>query len=161
MVGLLYALPTTQLWNRLSLEGRIIENDEYEYSGDQCTAGLNFNTNRLREEILNDYLIILKRIYEPSAYFGRVRSLGRMLNRKHRYQMKKGDLRSFIRLIFRIHRTGTGASFNFWRTLIDCALHNPKALPYIVMINALYLHLGPFSKRVINEIERKISVIRK
>ena len=34
---------------------------------------------------------------------------------------------------------------------------NPGALRYIVMLMALYLHFGPFSKRVISEIDRRIA----
>jgi hypothetical protein len=34
---------------------------------------------------------------------------------------------------------------------------NPGALRYIVMLMALYLHLGPFSKHVIGEIDRRIT----
>ena len=43
--------------------------------------------------------------------------------------------------------------------LLDCALHNPRALPYVVMTSALYLHLGPFSRQVIAEIDREIADI--
>ncbi|WP_152334408.1 DUF4070 domain-containing protein, partial [Novacetimonas hansenii] len=57
----------------------------------------------------------------------------------------------------RIHRAGPGTAGQFWRMLIDCALHNPKAVPYVIMTSALYLHLGPFSRQVIEEIDREIA----
>jgi hypothetical protein len=79
-----------------------------------------------------------------------------MLKRKHTHRMIKGDLRSFFRLLFRIHRSGPGSAGQFWRMLADCALHNPKALPYVVMTSALYLHLGPFARQVVGEIDREI-----
>ncbi|QOF96193.1 B12-binding domain-containing radical SAM protein [Novacetimonas hansenii] len=157
MVGLLYALPTTQLTRRLLAEGRLFPADDQTQSGDQCTAGLNFETKRPRRDVLNDYRTVLKAIYDPVAYFGRVRRLGRMLKRERAHRMIKGDLRSFARLILRIHRAGPGTAGQFWRMLIDCALHNPKAVPYVIMTSALYLHLGPFSRQVIAEIDREIA----
>ena len=159
MVGLLYALPTTQLTRRLLAEGRLYSGSEQTQSGDQCTAGLNFETKRPRRDILSDYRTVLDAIYNPIAYFGRVRRLGRMLRRQHAHKMIKGDLRSFVRLLFRIHRAGPGAARQFWHMLLDCALHNPKALPYVVMVSALYLHLGPFSRQVIDEIDREIGEV--
>ncbi|KAA8431219.1 DUF4070 domain-containing protein, partial [Acetobacter sp. DmW_125123] len=123
---------------------------------DQCTAGLNFETNRPRRDVLNDYRTVLAEIYNPVAYFGRVRRMGRMLKRERAHKMIRGDLRSFARLLFRIHRAGPGTAKQFWRMMIDCALHNPKAIPYVVMTSALYLHLGPFSRQVVREIDREI-----
>ncbi|NHN88625.1 B12-binding domain-containing radical SAM protein [Acetobacter conturbans] len=159
MVGLLYALPTTQLTRRLLAEGRLFSGEDQTQSGDQCTAGLNFETKRPRSDILRDYRNILDSIYNPVAYFGRVRRLGRMLKRERTHRMIRGDLRSFVRLLFRIHRARPGAGKQFGRMLLDCALHNPKALPYVVMVSALYLHLGPFAQQVIGEIDREIEDI--
>lgn len=159
MVGLLYALPTTQLTRRLLEEGRLFADNGQTESGDQCTAGLNFETARPRRDMLDDYRTVLRTIYEPAAYFGRVRRLGRLLKRKRGHRMIKGDLRSFGRLLFRIRRAGPGTAGQFWRTLVDCASHNPKALPYVVMTSALYLHLGPFARELIVEIDREIASI--
>ncbi|NHO34161.1 B12-binding domain-containing radical SAM protein [Acetobacter fallax] len=156
MVGLLYALPTTQLTRRLLAEGRLFSDDDQPQSGDQCTGGLNFETKRPRRDVLNDYRTVLSTIYDPVTYFGRVRRLGRLLHRKRGHRMIRGDLRSFVRLLFRIRSAGPGSARQFWRTLLDCGLHNPKALPYVVMTSALYLHLGPFARQVIDEIDREI-----
>ena len=82
MAGLLYALPTTQLTRRLEREGRLHAGSDlpnFEH-GDQCTAGLNFETARPRRDILVDYATVLERIYDPAAYFGRVRNVGRALD---------------------------------------------------------------------------------
>src|SRR3954453_17545264 len=66
MVGLLYALPTTQLTRRLEREGRLFEAvalADADGLGDQCTAGLNFAASRSRRSILDDYRTVLDRIY--------------------------------------------------------------------------------------------------
>ena len=56
MVGLLFALPNTQLQRRLAREGRLSDGFQVapDDAGDQCTGGLNFITTRPRAEILRD-----------------------------------------------------------------------------------------------------------
>jgi radical SAM superfamily enzyme YgiQ (UPF0313 family) len=156
MVGLLYALPNTQLTRRLLGEGRLHSGGESTQAGDQCTAGLNFETGRPRRDVLRDYKAVLEAIYDPVAYFGRVRRVGRMLKRRRSHRMVLGDLRSFARLLWRIAGAGPGVRRQFWNTMLDGIIHNPTALPYLIMIIALYLHLGPFARQVISEIDRQI-----
>jgi len=57
----------------------------------------------------------------------------------------------------KIWRPLRGVREPFWKTFVEVAKTNPGALRYIVMLMALYLHLGPFSKRVISKIDRRIS----
>jgi hypothetical protein len=47
----------------------------------------------------------------------------------------------------------------FHRTFTQCISTNPRAARWIVALMALYLHLGPFSRYVIQEIEDKIEEI--
>lgn len=47
----------------------------------------------------------------------------------------------------------------FWKTLVDCLTHNRRALPYVMMMVALYLHLGPFSRHVIAQVQRQIDTL--
>src|ERR1700691_6147889 len=69
MVGLLYAPPHTQLTRRLAREGRLhVDHDSAPASkGDQCTAGVNYETKRSRLEILRDYREILEKVYDPDG----------------------------------------------------------------------------------------------
>src|SRR5215813_9069682 len=57
MVGLLTALPNTQLSRRLAKEGRLLPLAKD--AGDQCTAGLNFVTLRNRRDVLADFRAVL------------------------------------------------------------------------------------------------------
>ena len=77
MVGLLYALPNTQLTRRLAKEGRLhVGHDASpEGKGDQCTAGVNYETKRPRVEVLRDYRKVLDEIYDPDAFCGRLERL--------------------------------------------------------------------------------------
>ena len=91
MVGLLYALPHTQLGRRLEKEGRLFPHPERKdlKTADQCTMGLNFKTLRPRHEVLADYARVLQRIYDPPAYAGRLRRLAKMLNNSGRKQQTR------------------------------------------------------------------------
>jgi hypothetical protein len=60
IVGLLFALPGTQLTRRLEKEGRLHANDDVFRPGDQCTQGLNFETARPLRDVLLDYKSILE-----------------------------------------------------------------------------------------------------
>ncbi len=164
MVGLLYALPNTQLTRRLDREGRLTLPDDADRSqglGDQCTAGLNFVTSRPRRAILSDYKTVLEAVYAPSAFFGRVRRVGRMLDCTHRRlelprSMEWQELKSSWRLFWQMTVAKGGVRREFWKTVLDCLVHNRQALPYVLMMMALYLHLGPFSRHVIAQLQRQI-----
>jgi len=164
MVGLLYALPGTQLTRRLAAEGRLHKGHDLmkvEQSGDQCTLGCNFETKRPLRDILADYRAVLEHVFSPSAYAGRLTRLAVMLDRSdRRRELPDGDVRKRLGGIEGVHkimRALPEVREPFWKTFVEVAKTNPGALRYIVMLMALYMHLGPFSKRVISEIDRRIS----
>ena len=85
MVGLLSALPNTQLTRRLTKERRLIDanhrwidnpNASYELrsneSKDQTASGLNFVTMRDRVEIYRELRSIVQSVYSPEAFMTRV-----------------------------------------------------------------------------------------
>ena len=45
----------------------------------------------------------------------------------------------------------------FWPAFKRCVSSNPQSARWIVALTALYLHLGPFSRFVIGQIEKKIA----
>jgi len=111
-------------------------------------------TKRSRRDVLADYRAVLAAVYSPAAYFGRVRRVGRMLRRgKRRFNTPPPhalrDLCSLVRLVWRLPGAGPGTARQFWKTMLDCAIHNPRALRLLVMLSALDLHHGPFSRQVI------------
>jgi radical SAM superfamily enzyme YgiQ (UPF0313 family) len=167
MVGLLYALPNTQLTRRLEREGRLYPEPAVIPKGnvDQCTHGLNFDTLRPKQEILLDYKRVLEKIYEPTAFAGRLRRLADLLdnsNRKHRtradYARHKLGPSEMLRRII----TGLPEPRDmFWKTLTECVSVNPRSARWLVALMALYLHLGPFSRYVIQQIEQKVEEIER
>ncbi len=161
MVGLLYALPNTQLTRRLALAGRL--HDHHDVASpelsDQCTATLNFDTLRPLPEILRDYRRILERVYDPSAFAGRLERLSDMLDRSDRPGMPEGDkrLKASLGMVHEIISRMPEARQPFWQTFVKCGKANPSALRYIVMLMAFYLHLGPFARKVIAAIDVRLA----
>jgi len=165
MVGLLYALPNTQLTRRLAREGRLHALPELVPAGhgDQCTNGLNFDTLRPRHEILEDYKQVLDKIYDPVAFAGRLRRLSDMLDNSGRKgQMRTTDARRKFNSAGMLHRLMAAVPEPrdlFWETFSHCLKTNPRSARWIIGQMAFYLHLGPFSRFVIQEIEHKINQI--
>jgi len=164
MVGLLYALPNTQLTRRLDKEGRLHPDPERpDLSADQCTMGLNFETLRPRQEILADYNRILDRIYDPVAFAGRLQHLSRMLNNSGRKQRTRAEYSRHrfgnLTVLRRILASLPEPRDLFHRALTECIAHNPDSIEYIVLLMAFYLHVGPFSREVIGRIENMMAAL--
>jgi hypothetical protein len=45
------------------------------------------------------------------------------------------------------------------RTWASCARRNPDALMYVARLMGVYLHLGPYSRQVIGQLERHIAAL--
>src|SRR5262245_9915626 len=160
MVGLLYALPLTQLTRRLAREGRLHPDRHISGSADQCTQGLNFDTLRPRQDILMDYKRVLERVYDPVAYAGRLRRLTSLLDNSGRPRQRRArnPWRGFsaAEMLVRIVSNLPEPRDVFSQTFSDCVSANPRSARYIVALMAYYIHLGPFSRYVIQQIEKKI-----
>jgi radical SAM superfamily enzyme YgiQ (UPF0313 family) len=179
MVGLLYALPNTQLTRRLAREGRLFPPDytmrtlaKDGVGGDQSTSGLNFETARPRRDILTDYRTILARIYRPTTYYGRVRTVARLLDRPvldrsastdipppRVFGIPRRDFALLWRLVRRIAIQQPAALWPFCKVFFECARKNPRALDYVGILAAFYLHLRPFSLLVVSLVDRQIAEI--
>jgi radical SAM superfamily enzyme YgiQ (UPF0313 family) len=67
MVGLLNALPDTQLWRRLEREGRLLA----ESNGNNTDCSLNFIPRMDATRLVEGYKTILRTIYSPGEYYQR------------------------------------------------------------------------------------------
>ena len=168
MVGLLYALPNTQLTRRLLAEGRLFapetSQEDGEVAGDQCTAGLNFITRRPRRDALDDYRAVLRDIYPAEAFFGRVRRVGERLKRPKLPLI--ATLAAALRELGKLAKLMNGVLLHrpdMRREVIAMLLHvgfrNPAALTSVLRLTALYVHLGPFSRYVVGKIDEQVTAI--
>jgi hypothetical protein len=177
-LGLLFALPGTQLTRRLVREHRLFSVSYQQRRvaevgvGDQCVSGLNFETKRPRRDILVDYRRVLDRIYSPDAFFGRVGNVAMMLRRpvldrsndrdpppKLMFGVPRRDLLMLWRIVWRLAVRQPHAFWPFLKLFHRCMTTAPHALPAVGMLTAFYLHVGPFSRFVISAIDRQIAEI--
>lgn len=100
MVGLLNALPDTQLWRRLEKEGRLLK----ESSGNNTDCSLNFVPRMDSTKLIEGYKQILRTIYQPSKYYQRALvclERVRQETSEHRYNKIK-EAASLVRLILKL-----------------------------------------------------------
>jgi radical SAM superfamily enzyme YgiQ (UPF0313 family) len=166
MVGLLYALPNTQLTRRLAREGRLHDGHDVmqeDRVGDQCMIGINYEPARPLRDILGDYKRILERVYEPTAYARRVERLISRLDFNNRPTELAADDRRRRVMSFETARRVIdrlpGGSDVFGKVFINCMRTNPDAAHELVWLLAVYAHLGPFSCVIIGELKRRMAEI--
>jgi len=165
MVGLLHALPGTQLTRRLTREGRLFAGNRTwtrtaRRADWYAEGGLNFDTARPRRDILADYVQVLERIYHPDAYFARVKHVGRHLRLpppEGFLPLTPGELFMALGLSWYLLRQQPRLIGRFWATARDCFVHNPAALKSVLMLMALYIHLGPFAATVAQALKTQIA----
>jgi hypothetical protein len=165
MIGLLYALPNTQLTRRLTKEGRLYAGHDLglvdsKRGGDQCSDGLNFDTRRPRQEILADFANVLEQVYAPKAYFARVREVGRCLRMADRG--RPPSTQDYFRLaqtLWRISLKQPRIIPQVFLNLRDCLKTNPGALQSVMAMTVMYLHLGPFAYWLLGMVREQIAEI--
>jgi radical SAM superfamily enzyme YgiQ (UPF0313 family) len=167
MVGLLLAVPNTQMTRRLKAEGRLDEDFETptDTTGDQCVSGLNFTTIRPRLDILRDYGMIVKEILKPKNYFNRVLRSSLMLRTHKRRQHFNPwtiykDLKGLLSLTAQMMaKPSTG--YHFWRVLVLMLWKNPQAFRDALSLMALYLHFQNFRDVILQRLETDVKKIER
>lgn len=165
MVGLLYALPNTQLTRRLAKEGRLHPGHDVAptIGADQCTSGINFDPLRPLRDILTDYKRVLEHVYSPAAYARRIDRLMTLLDRsRQRHELAEGDIRARVGAMETVHRVVTAipeARGPLWQTFMNCAKRDTSSARIAVQMIAAYAHLGPFSRKVIDAIDARLAAL--
>lgn len=165
MIGKLYALPNTQLTNRLKREGRLFKEGFRLYDMteiDQTSSGLNFITAKSRLEILDNFVQIIKYIYNPQNYYKRVTYT--CLNLKPTNKYKPGIIKTlkmasvFIKLCSKVgFNRVTG--WLYWKTFFTILIKNPKAIEAAVNLAAMFIHFYKQSKFIIDITNKEIKYI--
>ncbi|MEZ5344240.1 MAG: DUF4070 domain-containing protein [Pyrinomonadaceae bacterium] len=141
MVGMLTALPDTQLWRRLKREDRLL----YESSGNNTDCSLNFRPKMDREFLIDGYRTLLETIYSSGEFYQRAFDcLSRVKNKKigHR-KITISDLRSAIRSVCRIFlKLGVREPerVKFWNYVFRVAFQYPRGLENGIALAAMGYH---------------------
>jgi radical SAM superfamily enzyme YgiQ (UPF0313 family) len=154
MMGLLLALPHTQLSRRLKKEGRLLE----KFAPMEMTVdGINFipKGEMTKRDYLTHYSQLIKAIYEPRPFFERILPAALKLNRKRqpaKFNLKvvARDMRIFLRHLYHFGLKEKGCRKYYWRGLATLLLKNPLAIEAFVFDCFFYYHLkrhGKFIQR--------------
>jgi radical SAM superfamily enzyme YgiQ (UPF0313 family) len=148
MVGLLYALPNTQLTRRLRREGRLLDDfDTFRPAApsdvDQVSSGINFVTKRPRAEVIHDFLSILGGVYSSRDYFDRCLQVSRALKIRTKYKPSVRRMFRYARgFLMTVARLGLRPStaWYYWRNLGVILLTRPRSVETVVNLMAMYIH---------------------
>jgi radical SAM superfamily enzyme YgiQ (UPF0313 family) len=136
MVGLLTALPETALYKRLAREGRILA----ETCGNNTEAALNFITRMDRDRMIAGYREMMRKLYAPRHYYGRIRAFLRSYEPQGpRLRLSASDVKAFFRSMWVLGVWNRGRVrywLLFWRTLVS----SPRKLPAAVELSILGHH---------------------
>ncbi len=146
MVGLLVALPNTELHNRLVAEGRIRRGDQF--SGNQF-AMTNINTRMPTKALLNGYMSVLTQLYSPKSYFGRCKENIRVqvLRRRARVLARREIFAALVSVI----RQGILGSYRgpYWRFIIWTLMRHPRKLGTAISQAAVGHHFMTYTRNTV------------
>ena len=144
MVGLLTALPQTKLYHRLKQEGRLVT----DATGNNTEAVLNFKPKLSREFLQSGYRDLMKRLYEPKAYYQRIRTF-----LKHhrpsgpRLRLSPSDFKACLKS-FWLLGVWDSHRHSYWRFFWSTLLRRPAQLRYGIELAIIGYHFRRVASRL-------------
>ena len=137
MVGLLTALPDTQLWRRLKREGRLLK----ESSGNNTEGSLNFVPRMEKERLVEGYRRILRTIYSPAEYYQRALDCLSHLTQgpEPRRSNILSDVAAFMRVTLALG-VRDRARVEFWRYMKHTLISHRQNFAHAVTLAAMGYH---------------------
>lgn len=157
-VTLLQAGPGTELWDRLDREGRLLSHS-YENLTNQ-TGLLNFVPTRPQAEIVEEFIHLYERLYDPGFYLQQ--SLKHFLDMEP-LKVKKPfslprlfEVRALLTMFFR-----QGVLYpsrqQFWKTLFTAARKIPERLPFFLSLCVELEHYTEYRHTIARELRRQLA----
>jgi radical SAM superfamily enzyme YgiQ (UPF0313 family) len=143
MVGLLLALPGTQLYRRLLKEGRIVD----EGNGNNMDLRLNFVPRMNRQQLLEGYRSILQRIYHPEAYYERVRRFLAHYRPAHHRRRFLSDYLALARSILKQGVFGE-ARVSYWKFFLEAATRYRHSFDTAITLSIMGYHFQTLTRDV-------------
>lgn len=145
-INFLRVMPQTQLAKRLQRDGRLIENYEVFESNNACfsISGLNFKTERPRNDIRRDFREVIDIIFHPQQYFRRVLGFldlakASQNHRKTRSGFQLQHIRALLLITIRLGLNLKYAKY-FWWVILKCLFYKPTLMRQTLGMVAHYLH---------------------
>lgn len=144
MVGLLNALPDTQLWRRLEREGRLLG----EANGDNTTCTLNFKTRMDPTFLIHGYQTIMRTIYSPREYYERaldsLRRTTKEIAEPQHYEFLNA-IASFTRVLVKLGVLDAERK-EFWRFFTKTLIKHRDRLAESLRLAAMGYHFRKLSE---------------
>jgi len=177
MVGLLVALPNTQLTRRLQREGRLLSDEKHVFDGqdrtyqivtvgqntdgeDNQAAELNFVTSRDRVEIYREYKRVIETIYDAKVFFDRILSTALRLKLvgKHRPRgwEARRDLRAFLRVAWWMTKNKS-TRWLYWRNTLRTLFLGQAKVQFCQSMMALFMHYEGQSRYTARQMDENIN----
>jgi radical SAM superfamily enzyme YgiQ (UPF0313 family) len=154
MVGLLQAMPGTQLFRRLWKEGRIVDAGH----GDNTCDKLNFLPNMDAAKLVEGYRSVLKRIYSSSAYYERVKLYlsrtqpkgGERVSRQR--WLTRDNARAFVTSIIRQGVFGR-QRWSYWKFLLTVAVRYRHCVGAAMTLAVMGYHFQVMTRRLLKAVD--------
>jgi radical SAM superfamily enzyme YgiQ (UPF0313 family) len=144
MVGLLQALPNTQLYRRLMREGRLVN-----YGlGDNTSCDLNFLPIMDAQRLIHGYRSILQRIYNQKAYYDRVREFLSRYRPTVETRYSLADYMALVKSMLKqglLHRGRT----HYWKFFFDASTRYRHAFGTAITLAIMGYHFQMVTQRVL------------
>jgi radical SAM superfamily enzyme YgiQ (UPF0313 family) len=144
MVGLLSALPQTKLYHRLKKEGRLVA----DATGNNTEAVLNFKPKLNREFLQSGYRDLMKKLYEPKAYYQRIRTF--LKNHRPsgpRLRLSPSDFKAFLKSFWLLGIWDRNRH-TYWRFFWSTLLRRPGQLRYGIELAIIGYHFRRVASRL-------------
>lgn len=137
MVGLLTALPDTQLWRRLKAEGRLLQ----ESTGNNTESALNFVPRMDAARLVEGYKRILRTIYGPAEYYRRALDCLSHLTQgpEPRRSNLVNDVAAFTRVVLALGVRDRDRA-EFWRYLSRATTSHRRNFAHAITLAAMGYH---------------------
>jgi radical SAM superfamily enzyme YgiQ (UPF0313 family) len=142
MVGLLTALPQTKLWHRLKREGRL----EKDSTGNNTDVVLNFKPKLSKEYLQSGYRELMKKLYEPRAYYQRIRTfLEQYKARGPRLRLSRADFMAFVKSFWLLGVWYRGR-VQYWKFFWSTLLRRPGQMRHAIELAIMGYHFRRVAK---------------
>jgi radical SAM superfamily enzyme YgiQ (UPF0313 family) len=132
MVGLLNALPNTQLGRRLEQEGRLKRSTST--GNNTHTLGINFVPRMQESTLIDGYKRVLSELYSPKRYFERCITLLRRLPPRTRAVRSTSWVEIRALLLSLLKQGFSSYGMQYWRYLFSALLTRPRLFPDAVAL---------------------------
>ena len=145
MVGLLQALPGTQLFRRLTREGRILSGG----GGNNTGCHLNFRPRMNPDRLVEGYRSVLRRIYSSDCYYHRVRHYLRTCRPRYRIRFSLANLRALFLSVLRqgvLHKS----RLSYWKFVFTAAFRHPREFGAAMTMAVMGYHFQTMTDRLLS-----------